>query len=73
MLEASYNPGRHLGPGWQSKKAMELLRRHFYEYERFDAVRAMEMKEARDDFMFASLHQDPAFRELTKLAQQHGM
>jgi hypothetical protein len=33
----------------------------------------MEMKEARDDFMFASLHQDPAFIELTKLAQQHPM
>jgi hypothetical protein len=52
---------------------MELLRRHFYEYERFDAVRAMEMQEARDDYMFASLHDDPQFIELTQLAARHKM
>ena len=73
VLEASYNLAAIYAQAGDRAKAMELLRRHFYEYERFDAVRAMEMKEARDDFMFASLHQDPAFIELTKLAQQHPM
>jgi hypothetical protein len=36
-------------------------------------VRAMEMQEARDDYMFASLHQDPEFVELTRLAARHKM
>ncbi len=73
VLEASYNLAAIYAQAGDRAKAMELLRRHFYEYERFDAVRAMEMKEARDDYMFASLHQDPAFVELTGLARQHPM
>ncbi len=73
VLEASYNLAAIWAQAGDRAKAMELLRRHFYEYERFDAVRAMEMKEARDDYMFASLHRDPAFVELTKMADQHGM
>ena len=73
VLEASYNLAAIYAQAGDRKKAMELLRRHFYEYERFDPVRAMEMQEARDDYMFASLHQDPAFVELTKLAPGHGM
>ena len=39
------------------------------EYERFDDVRAMEMWEARVDYVFASLKSDPAFVELTKMAR----
>jgi hypothetical protein len=31
------------------------------------------MQEARDDFMFASLHQDPEFIALTRLATRHKM
>ncbi len=73
VLEASYNLAAIFAQSGDRKKAMEMLRRHFYEYERFDAVRAMEMQEARDDFMFASLHQDPEFVELTKLATRHRM
>ncbi|HBL30839.1 MAG TPA: hypothetical protein DD490_28725 [Acidobacteria bacterium] len=73
VLEASYNLAAVWAQVGDRKKAMELLRRHFYEYERFDAVRAMEMKEARDDYMFASLHQDPEFIELTRLADGHRM
>jgi tetratricopeptide (TPR) repeat protein len=73
VLEASYNLAAIYAQAGDRKKAMELLRRHFYEYERFDPVRAMEMQEARDDYMFASLHQDPGFVELTKLAPGHGM
>jgi tetratricopeptide (TPR) repeat protein len=73
VLEASYNLAAIFAQAGDRQKAMELLRRHFYEYEQFDAVRAMEMQEARDDYMFASLHQDPEFVELTKLAVRHSM
>jgi tetratricopeptide (TPR) repeat protein len=73
VLEASYNLAAIWAQAGDRKKAMELLRRHFYEYERFDAVRAMEMQEARDDYMFASLHEDPEFVELTRLADGHTM
>jgi tetratricopeptide (TPR) repeat protein len=73
VLEASYNLAAIWAQAGDRKKAMELLRRHFYEYERFDAVRAMEMQEARDDYMFASLHKDPEFVALTKLATRHRM
>jgi len=52
---------------------MELLRRQFYTYEQYDAVRAMEMKEAREDQMFASLHSDVAFADLTKDAKNASM
>ncbi len=71
VLAASYNLAALWAQLGDTKKAMELLRRHFYEYERFDAVRAMEMQEARDDYMFAALHADPGFVELTKLASRH--
>jgi tetratricopeptide (TPR) repeat protein len=73
VLEASYNLAAIWAQVGDRKKAMELLRRHFYTYERFDAVRSMEMQEARDDYMFASLHQDPEFLELTRLADGHSM
>ena len=69
MLEASYNLAAIWAQVGDRAKAMELLRRHFYTYERTDAIRAMEMKEARDDYMFASLHRDPAFVGLTRLAR----
>jgi tetratricopeptide (TPR) repeat protein len=73
VLEASYNLAAIWAQVGDRAKAMELLRRHFYTYERFDAVRSMEMQEARDDYMFASLHQDPEFIALTKLADGHSM
>lgn len=72
VLEASYNLAAIYAQAGDRAKAMALLRRHFYEYERYDAVRAMEMKEARDDFMFASLHAERDFVELTRLAHQSG-
>jgi tetratricopeptide (TPR) repeat protein len=73
VLEASYNLAAIWAQVGDRKKAMELLRRHFYTYERFDAVRSMEMQEARDDYMFASLHKDPEFIELTRMADGHSM
>jgi hypothetical protein len=44
------------------------LKRHFQEYERFDAVRGEEMMEARVDAVFASLRDDPEFLALTAKA-----
>ncbi len=69
VLEASYNLAALWARIGDRTKAMEMLRRHFYTYERYDAVRAMEMKEARDDYMFTELHTDAEFIELTKLAK----
>ena len=68
VLEASYNLAVIWAQLGNKEKALEYLARHFYEYERFDPVRAREMREARDDIAFASLHKDAAFVELTKLA-----
>jgi hypothetical protein len=68
-MGASYNLAAIWAQVGDRRKAMNLLQRHFVVYERYDAVRAMEMKEARDDYMFASLHEDTEFLELTKLAK----
>lgn len=73
VMEASYNLAAIWAQLGDKTKAMELLRRHFYEYERYEAVRGMEMREARDDYMFATLHADPAFIELTALATRYQM
>lgn len=68
MLCASYNLAAIYALLGEKGKAMELLHRHFYEFERYDAVRAKEMWEARVDYVFASIKDDPKFLELTKLA-----
>ena len=41
------------------------MRRHFFVYERYPAVREKEMMEARVDAVFDSLRQDPEFLALT--------
>ncbi|CAM3079894.1 tetratricopeptide repeat protein [Rariglobus hedericola] len=73
VLEASYNLAAIWAQAGDRAKAMELLRRQFYTYEQYDAVRAMEMKEAREDYMFTSLHADAAFDTLTKDAKNAWM
>ena len=70
MLSASYNLAVIHAQLGQKDKALELLRRHFTIYEKFDAVRAKEMQEARDDIAFASLHQDPTFLSMTAKADR---
>ena len=69
VLSASYNLAAIYALLGNKGKAMELLHRHFYQYERFDAVRAKEMWEARVDYVFASLKDDPEFLKLTAMAQ----
>ncbi|MEO8275534.1 MAG: tetratricopeptide repeat protein [Thermoanaerobaculia bacterium] len=68
ILEASYNLAAIWSQLGQKEKALELLARHFYQYERFDPVRTREMQEARDDIAFASYHKDKDFVALTELA-----
>jgi tetratricopeptide (TPR) repeat protein len=72
MLSASYNLAAIHAQLGHREKALELLQRHFYAYEQFDAVRRMEMQEARDDIVFVRYHQDPAFVTLTGLADGMG-
>lgn len=68
LLPASYNLAAIYAQAGQKEKALALLQRHFFEYERYQAVRSKEMMEARVDAVFASLMQDPAFLALTKEA-----
>jgi len=69
LLSASYNLAAIYALLGNKGKAMELLKRHFYAYERYDAVRAMEMWEARVDYVFASLKEDADFVKLTAMAR----
>ena len=68
VLEASYNLAAIWAQLGKKEKALELLARHFYQYERFDPVRTREMQEARDDIAFAAYHRDADFVALTQLA-----
>jgi len=68
LLPASYNLAAIYAQAGDRERALELLRRHFYEYERYRAVRSEEMMEARVDAVFASLQTDPEFLSLTALA-----
>jgi tetratricopeptide (TPR) repeat protein len=69
VLSASYNLAAIHALLGNKGKAMELLRRHFYQYERYDDVRAMEMWEARVDYVFSSIKDDPEFVKLTAMAR----
>jgi tetratricopeptide (TPR) repeat protein len=65
ILCASYNLAAIYAQLGQKDKALSLLKRHFFEYERYQQVRSKEMMEARVDAVFASLFKDPAFVALT--------
>jgi tetratricopeptide (TPR) repeat protein len=65
LLPASYNLAGIFAQNGQRKKAIALLRRHFFMYERYPAVREKEMMEARVDFVFDSLRDDSEFLALT--------
>jgi tetratricopeptide (TPR) repeat protein len=65
LLPASYNLAAIYAQAGQKKKALELLRRHFYQYERYQTVRAKEMMEARVDAVFDSIRYDSGFLALT--------
>jgi hypothetical protein len=65
VLPASYNLAAIYAQTGDREKALVLLQRHFFEYERYEAVRSKEMMEARVDAVFVSLKTDPAFVALT--------
>jgi tetratricopeptide (TPR) repeat protein len=65
LLPASYNLAAVYAQTGQREKALSLLKRHFFEYERYQAVRSKEMMEARVDAVFVSLMKDPVFLALT--------
>ena len=57
--------GSNVAPIANLRRALELLRRHFFQYERYHAVRAKEMMEARVDAVFDSIRYDSSFLALT--------
>jgi tetratricopeptide (TPR) repeat protein len=65
LLCASYNLAAIHAQLGDRNKALALLKRHFFEYEKYDAVRSKEMMEARVDAVFASIVKDPEFMTLT--------
>jgi tetratricopeptide (TPR) repeat protein len=65
LLPASYNLAAVYAQAGDKEKALALLKRHFFEYERYQAVRTKEMMEARVDAVFASLRENPGFVALT--------
>jgi tetratricopeptide (TPR) repeat protein len=66
LLPASYNLAAIYAQNGQREKALAFLKRHFYQYERYQSVRSKEMMEARVDAVFDSLRQDSAFLALTR-------
>jgi tetratricopeptide (TPR) repeat protein len=65
LLPASYNLAAIYAQTGHRREALALLKRHFFSYERYQAVRAKEMMEARVDAVFDSLRQDSEFLALT--------
>jgi tetratricopeptide (TPR) repeat protein len=65
LMPASYNLAAIYAQNGQREKALSLLRRHFFQYERYQAVREKEMMEARVDAVFDSIRADQAFMALT--------
>jgi tetratricopeptide (TPR) repeat protein len=65
LLPASYNLAAIYAQTGNRRQALTLLQRHFFRYERYQAVRAKEMMEARVDAVFDSLRQDSEFLALT--------
>jgi tetratricopeptide (TPR) repeat protein len=65
LLPASYNLAAIYAQNGQRDKALSLLRRHFFRYERYQAVRAKEMMEARVDAVFETIRHDTDFMALT--------
>jgi tetratricopeptide (TPR) repeat protein len=65
LMCASYNLAAIHAQMGNKTKALALLKRHFFEYEKYDAVRSKEMMEARVDAVFASILKDPEFLAMT--------
>ena len=65
LLPASYNLAAIFALNGQKEKALEMLKRHFFQFERYQQVREKEMMEARVDAVFDSIRMDNDFLALT--------
>ena len=65
LLPASYNLAAIFALNGQREKALEMLKRHFFSFERYQQVREKEMMEARVDAVFDSIRMDKDFLALT--------
>src|SRR5436190_1400763 len=65
LMPASYNLAAIFAQNGDRDKALRMLRRHFFQYERYQAVRTKEMMEARVDAVFESIRTDRQFVALT--------
>ena len=65
LLPASYNLAAIYAQTGHRREALALFQRHFFQYERYQAVRTKEMMEARVDAVFDSLREDSQFLALT--------
>lgn len=65
LMPASYNLAAIYTQTGNKEKALALLKRHFFQYERYKSVRAKEMMEARVDKFFEPLIHDKQFLALT--------
>src|SRR6266404_1118547 len=70
LLPASYNLAAIFAQNGQRDRALSLLQRHFFRYERYQAVRTKEMMEARVDAVFDSIRTDREFIALTSRADE---
>jgi tetratricopeptide (TPR) repeat protein len=66
LMPASYNLAAIFAQNGQKDRALALLRRHFFKYERYQAVREKEMMEARVDAVFDAIRFDQEFVALTR-------
>ena len=66
LMPASYNLAAIFAQNGHRDRALALLRRHFFQYERYQAVRAKEMMEARVDAVFESIRTDREFIAVTR-------
>jgi tetratricopeptide (TPR) repeat protein len=65
LMPASYNLAAIFAQAGEHERALTLLKRHFFRYERYQAVREKEMMEARVDAVFESVRDSSAFLALT--------
>src|SRR5437764_13679343 len=70
LMPASYNLAAIYAQNGERDKALSLLRRHFFQYERYQSVRAKEMMEARVDAVFDSIRTDREFIAFTRVADR---
>lgn len=65
LLPASYNLAAIYAQNGRKTEALAFLKRHFFQYERYQTVREKEMMEARVDAVFDSIRHSDEFMALT--------